>query len=129
MTAGALQASKAFTLDACETLPSHLRCSLTAKGQDVMQGATVCSAHGNSRVEGLQDFAPVCLGLWARIFHIPAKLREGAAGQVTRLGQGGQSGSVLGYRGQKLSAGGGAGQGAHGWEGGGRVCCLWSWNR
>lgn len=28
-----------------------------------------------------------------------AKLREGAAGQVTRLGHGGQSGSVLGCRG------------------------------
>lgn len=30
------------------------------------------------------------------IFPIPAKLRKGTAGEVTRLGQGGQSGSVLG---------------------------------
>ena len=71
---------------------------------------------------------PWCLGLWVPVVPIPAELREGTAGQVPGLGQGGQSGSVLGCRGQKRSAGGGAGQGGHRREGRRRVCCLWSWN-
>ena len=123
VTAEALQAAR-LSHRAPETPPPPH--SITAKGQDDRQGP-VWALSLDTAIQKLQDLALVPRTR-VPVVPIPAELREGTAGQVPRLGQGRQSGSVLGCRGQKRSAGGGAGQGGHRWEGRRRVCCLWSWN-